>query len=195
MGTMAAQPGWPALANTFHIEAIITATNTSMTIKKTPPNRTPSRPNAPAESLSIWEPPYRLALSISHCGRVNPCRVFGRSLKCNLTPDLRGAFAAAEFEGEGVVVAPVLVELRKALGGFGEIGGERAESLDLVAHHVGAEGFAFGAVGQEVIQNARDRFGRQARRNRLDRQAEAHDAVRVVAASEQHLVVRDLAAL
>jgi hypothetical protein len=46
-----------------------------------------------------------------------------------------------------------------------------------------------------VVQHARYRFGSQARGNRLHRQAEAHDALFVVTAAEQHLVVGHLAAV
>src|ERR1017187_7505874 len=72
---------------------------------------------------------------------------------------LRGAFAAAELEGEGLIVAPILVDLREEVGGLGEVRGERAEGFHFVADHVLAEGFAGAAVRDEVIEDAGNGLG------------------------------------
>src|ERR1017187_2106110 len=111
------------------------------------------------------------------------------------TLTLRGAFAAAEFEGEGLVVAPILVDLGEEVGGLGERGGERAESFHFVADDVLAAGFAGAAVCDEGIDPAREGFGREAGGDGLDGRTEAHDAFVVVTAAEEHLVVRQLAAV
>ena len=46
-----------------------------------------------------------------------------------------------------------------------------------------------------MVQHARDGLGRQARRDGLHRQPEAHDALFVIPAAQQHLVVRHFAAV
>src|ERR1035441_2847359 len=107
---------------------------------------------------------------------------------------LDGALAAAKLQREGGVVAPVLIDLRVQLRRLGEIVGEAAESLDLVAHHVLAEGLAGRALREVMIQHARNGLGRQARWHALHGQSEAHDAFVVEAAAQEHLVIGNLAA-
>src|ERR1700737_3891478 len=105
---------------------------------------------------------------------------------------LRRALAAAEFEREIRIVAPVLIKLGSNFSGLGEIAGGLAEKLAFVAHHVFAETLAIHAIRVVMVEHALDSFGRQAGWNALHRQAKAHHAISVKAAAQQHLVVRDL---
>src|SRR5580698_9923521 len=102
---------------------------------------------------------------------------------------LRCALAAAELQGEGLVVAPILVDFREEFSGLGEVRGERSEDFDFVAQHVLAEAFVTLPVGDEVIQYSRDRLGREPRGDRLYGEPKTHDAVFVITATEQHLVI------
>src|ERR1035438_1838919 len=65
------------------------------------------------------------------------------------------ALAAAEFQGVGFGVAPVLVDLGEEFGGLGQGAGELAESLDLVAQDVVAEALAIQPVGWRELPRLR----------------------------------------
>src|ERR1035441_8995531 len=67
---------------------------------------------------------------------------------------LHGALAASQFQRIGFGVAPVLVDLGKEFGGLGQVAGELAEGLDLVAQDVVAEALGVQAVGLEVGDDA-----------------------------------------
>src|ERR1039458_5855970 len=124
---------------------------------------------------------------------LHPSYEYRHALVRDLT--LGGALAAAEFEGERLVVAPILVDLGEEVGGFGERGGKSSEGFHFVADDVVAEGFAGAAVRDEVIEDACDGLGRETGGDGLNSQAEAHDAFVVITATEEHLVIGQLAAV
>src|SRR5215831_3550075 len=108
---------------------------------------------------------------------------------------LNRALAAAELQRESLLIAPILVELGEHVGRLCEIVRHFAEGLDLEPQHILAEGLARMTIGLEVFQDAADGLRRQTRRNRLHGQAESHDAVGIIPAAEEHLVVGHFAPL
>src|SRR5436190_23852153 len=105
------------------------------------------------------------------------------------------ALAAAKLQRIGLFVAPVLVDLGEEFGRLGELASQFTKRLDLVPQNVLPESLACLAIPDVVIQYARHRDRREARRNRLHGEAEPHDALLVITAAEQHLVVRDFFAV
>ena len=67
--------------------------------------------------------------------------------------------------------------------------------LHFVPQHILPERLAFLPIRNEVIEHARHCHRREPRGHRLHGQPESHDAVFVVAAAEEHLVVRQFAPL
>src|SRR5579884_4239290 len=107
-----------------------------------------------------------------------------------------GALAAAELKRKRFGIAPILHQIGIERSRLCEIGQQfLAEKLDLEAKNVGAEGYAFPPVCAIVIDDALGCDGGVFRRHALHGKAEAHDALFVIPAAEQHLIVRHFLAV